>query len=108
MGGSVIAQLFGSGGIQAPQYQDQTFSNDQIMAAAKGADQGLRDSYKAELINQLRAGNFKDGYGVYQNVLNGRERQAQMAAYDQQLAEQQAAQQDSGSWNGSSNDGNVG
>lgn len=88
--------------LQPPQYQDQTFSNDQIMAAAKGADQGLRDAYKAELINQLRAGTFKDGYGVYQNVLNGRERQAQMDAYNQQVAEQQAAEQaaqgDQGGW----------
>lgn len=93
MGGSVISQMFGNGGIQPPQYQDQTFNNDQIMAAAKGADQGLRDAYKAELVNQLRSGGFKNAEGVYQNVLNGRERQAQMDAYNQQVAEQQAAEQ---------------
>lgn len=100
MGGSMNwSQIFGGGlGIEPPQYQDQVFTNDQIFDAAKGADQGLRDAYKAELINQLRAGNFKDGYGVYQNVLNGRERQAQMDAYNQQQAEAQAAQEQQNNW----------
>lgn len=90
MGGSInmLQQL------QPPQYQDQTFNNDQIMQYAKGGyGKDMADAYKAEVLSQLRNGTFKDANGVYSQLMNNSQRQQQMAAYDQQVAEQQAAEQ---------------
>lgn len=77
MGGSI----FGMFQQQAPQYEQQTYSNDQIFQTAKNADQAMRDAYKNELLAQLRAGSYKNPEGVYSNVLNNQAKQQQMEAF---------------------------
>lgn len=103
MGGSTnfMKLLFG-GGMQAPQYQDQVFGNDEIMQYAKGYNKDMADAYRAEVLNQLRAGTFKDGNGVYQTLMNNNQRQAQMNAYNEQQASALAAQdqQQNQGWGG--------
>lgn len=101
MGGSTLGQMFGQ--LQAPEYQNQDFSADQIMQYAKGGyGTDMANAYKAEVLNQLRNGSFKDANGVYAAMMNGNARQQQMDAYnqqqEQQLAEQQAAQGDQGGY----------
>jgi hypothetical protein len=75
MGGStgMFQQLLG-GQMQAPQYQNQNFGNNQVLDYAK-SNHSYDDAqaYKNEVVNQLRNNSYKDPYGVWSNVMNARE-----------------------------------
>ena len=116
MGGSIASNTFhriqdqfqtpnehiGPNEVSFDQMPSSQYSYNTIFQAAKNADQTMKDAYKAELLSQLRAGTYSSPQNVYGNVLSNQEKQREMDAYNQRLAEQQAAEQaaqgDQGGW----------
>lgn len=74
---------------QAPQFQPQQFTQQQIMQRAGNDNMGQRQAYQAELVNQLRGGTYKDPQSVWGNALNNYDQAQQAKAFQEQQSKQQ-------------------
>ena len=75
MGGSSKGLEAILGAVQAPQYQEKQFDNNQVLQYArdnKTYDDG--QAYKAEVVKQLRDGSYQDPYKVWSSVMNARDK----------------------------------